>query len=121
MKDCLFCGISEGKIDAYTLYEDELVKVILDAYPDSPGHTLIIPKKHFTDLSDIDNEYLTHIVIISKRIKDLLETKLNPSSIIVIQNNGEAEAIKHYHMHLIPKYKENVNLTREEIYDILKK
>lgn len=121
MKDCLFCGISENVIDAYTLYEDELVKVILDAYPDSPGHTLIIPKKHFTDLSDIDNEYLTHIVIVSKKIKGLLESKLNPNSIIVIQNNGEAQQIKHYHMHLIPKYNKDINLTKEEIYDILKK
>ncbi len=120
MKNCLFCDIISGKVSSYTIYEDEYIKVFLDAYPDSPGHTLIIPKKHFKDLSDIDLTYLNHIHETSKKIKKLLEEKLNPNSIILIQNNGDAEAIKHYHLHLIPKYSDKINLTKEEVYNILK-
>ena len=56
MKDCLFCNITNGSVSSNTIYEDEYVKVFLDAYPNSPGHTLIIPKKHFKDLDAIDIE-----------------------------------------------------------------
>lgn len=116
MNDCLFCKIINGEVPSYTLYEDEIVKVMLDAYPDSPGHTLIIPKKHFLDLDDIDMNTLTHIMETSKRIKKLLESKLNSESIVLMQNNGEAEKIKHFHLHLIPKYKEKLSLDKENVY-----
>ena len=52
--NCLFCKIINNEISSYTLYEDDLIRIIMDAFPNSPGHTLIIPKKHYTDLSDID-------------------------------------------------------------------
>lgn len=120
MKDCLFCNIINGSVPSLTLYEDDLVKVFLDAYPDSPGHTLIIPKKHFTELEDIDIEYLTHIMLIAKKVKKVMEENLKPSSIILVQNNGEAQAIKHYHLHLLPKYKDDVNYSREDIFNLLK-
>ena len=60
--NCLFCKIVNNEISSYTLYEDDLIKIIMDAFPNSPGHTLIIPKKHYTDLSDIDEEVLNHIM-----------------------------------------------------------
>ena len=91
MKDCLFCNIIKGEQASYTLYEDDDLKVIMDAFPNSPGHTLIIPKEHYKDLDDIDIELLTKILKKAKDIKKLLETKLNPESIILVQNNGEAE------------------------------
>lgn len=116
MKDCLFCKIVSGEIGSLTLFEDDIVKVMLDAYPDSPGHTLIIPKKHFLDLDDIDMDTLTHIMKTAKSVKKLLESKLNPDSIVLMQNNGEAEKIKHFHLHLIPKYEVNLSLDKESVY-----
>lgn len=120
MKDCLFCDIINGSVSSYTLYEDDMVKVFLDAYPDSPGHTLIIPKKHFTELEDIEIDYLTHIMEIAKKVKKVMIENLNPDSVILIQNNGEAQFVKHYHLHLIPKYKRKVELSREEIFDLMR-
>lgn len=119
MNDCLFCKIVSGEVSSYTIYEDEIVKVMLDAYPDSPGHTLIIPKKHFLDLDDIDILVLTHIMETAKKIKKLLESKLNADSIVLMQNNGEAEKIKHFHLHLIPKYNSKINIDKENVYKIL--
>ena len=98
MKDCLFCDIINGSVSSYTLYEDNMVKVFLDAYPDSPGHTLIIAKK----------------------VKKVMIENLSPDSVILIQNNGEAQFVKHYHLHLIPKYKRKVELSREEIFDLMR-
>lgn len=120
MKDCLFCDIINGSVSSYTLYEDDMVKVFLDAYPDSPGHTLIIPKKHFTELEDIEIDYLIHIMKIAKKVKKVMIENLNPDSVILIQNNGEAQFVKHYHLHLIPKYKRKVELSREEIFDLMR-
>ena len=65
--DCIFCKIIKGDIPSYTIYEDDIVKVFLDVNPMSPGHMLIIPKKHFENLDDIDIDTLTHINKIAKK------------------------------------------------------
>lgn len=119
MKDCLFCNIIKGEQASYTLYEDDDLKVIMDAFPNSPGHTLIIPKEHYKDLDDIDIDLLTKILKKAKDIKKLLEIKLNPESIILVQNNGEAEKIKHFHLHLIPTYTIVPDKTVEEMYKLI--
>lgn len=121
MKDCLFCNIIKGEQASYTLYEDDDLKVIMDAFPNSPGHTLIIPKEHYKDLDDIDIDLLTKILKKAKDIKKLLEIKLNPESIILVQNNGEAEKIKHFHLHLIPTYTIVPDKTVEEMYKLITK
>ncbi len=120
MDDCLFCKIVKGENPSYTVYEDEVVKVFLDVFPNSTGHTLIIPKKHFLDLGDIPLEVLTHIMETAKKIKPILEKKLNPESVVLIQNNGEAEKIKHFHLHLIPKYESMPKMSVEDVYELLK-
>ena len=75
--DCIFCKIINGDIPSYTIYEDEMVKCFLDVHPDSNGHLLIIPKKHFICLEDIEINYLNHIMETAKKMKKLLEEKLN--------------------------------------------
>lgn len=120
--DCIFCKIIDGSIPSYTIYEDDLVKCFLDINPDVNGHTLIIPKKHFKDINDIDNDTLLHIVAVTKKIKSLLEEKLNIDGLTLIQNNGDVQEVKHYHLHLKPYYNEKQQLKDvKEIYEILKK
>lgn len=119
MNDCLFCKIAKGENPSYTIFEDDIVKVMLDVFPNTTGHTLIIPKKHYLDLDDIPIEVLTHIMKIAKQIKPLLETKLNPNSIVLVQNNGDEQKIKHYHLHLLPKYETKPKMTVEEVYELL--
>ncbi len=115
--DCIFCKIINNEIPSYTLYEDEIVKVFLDVNPDSNGHTLIIPKKHYKDLFDIDDKTLIHIMNIAKKINTLLKEKLNISGLTLIQNNGDVQEVKHFHLHLKPYYKDkNEILPVEEIF-----
>ena len=117
----VFCKINENIIPSYTIYEDDLVRVILDIEPRSNGHCLIIPKKHYLDLNDIEQETLNHIMKIAKKISKLLTDKLSPESIILIQNNGQEQEIKHYHLHIIPKYND-INIDEvENIYNLLTK
>ncbi len=119
--DCIFCKIINGEIPSYTIYEDDIVKCFLDVHPDSNGHMLIIPKKHFTCLDDIDDHTLNHIMKISKQMKMLLEQKLHIDGLTLIQNNGCVQEVKHYHLHLKPQYKVPQKIIDiKEIYTKLK-
>ena len=118
--DCIFCKIINGEIPAKKIYEDDIVFAFLDFNPDSFGHTLIIPKKHYLDLSDIDGDTLMHIMNTAKMLKKRLEEKLKCDGLTLIQNNGEIQEVKHFHLHLKPFYKEKKDKTLEEAYQLLK-
>lgn len=119
--NCIFCKIINGDIPSYKIYEDDIVLAFLDINPDSNGHTLIIPKKHYTDIMDIDNETITHIFNVARKIKTKLEGKLHCDGITFVQNNGEVQEVKHYHLHIKPFYKNKMAVSPvEEIYSLLK-
>lgn len=120
MEDCLFCKIKSGIIPSYTVYEDEVVKVFLDIYPETTGHMLLIPKKHILDLTEIDDETFMYFNRIIKKIDKLLKVKLGNEGLKIIQNNGICQDIKHYHIHLIPKYIENnKKYDLKEVFELL--
>lgn len=102
--DCIFCKIINGDIPSYTIYEDEIVKVLLDANPIANGHSLVIPKKHFTNINDISLETLTHIQKVVKELYPKYKEKLNCDGITLCQNNEYGQEVKHYHLHIIPRY-----------------
>ena len=116
----IFCKIVNNEIPSYTIYEDEIIKVFLDVNPNSTGHTLIIPKKHYENLFDIDQNTLNYILNKSKEIANKLKEKLQCDGISLCQNNGLGQEVKHYHLHLIPRYNNEEKLTLEEVYNKLK-
>lgn len=116
--DCIFCKIINGDIPSYTLYEDDIVKVMLDINPKADGHMLVIPKNHTLDIDTIDNDTLIHIIEVSRKMKKLLEEKLNVKGVMLVQNNGEIEEVKHFHLHLIPPFNSNTRDIKE-VYEIL--
>lgn len=126
--DCLFCKIIEGSIPSRTIYEDDLVKVFLDINPNTNGHCLIIPKKHIVTVNELDSELIKHILEVEKMMYKLLKEKLNIDGLTIVQNNEYGQEVKHYHVHLIPRYtNDNWNLTYDqniikdldEIYNII--
>jgi len=124
--DCIFCKIIKGEIPSYTVYEDDIVKVFMDINPSADGHMLIIPKEHYKNLEDIDEDTLSHIVKISKKMYKLLKEKLNIDGLTITQNNEYGQEVKHYHMHLTPRYKnDNVNIIypnkTNSVEDVFKK
>ena len=116
----IFCKIINGEIPSYTIYEDNIVKAFLDVNPSHNGHTLIVPKKHYENIFDIEEEVLNYIMKIAKKLSINLKEKLNYDGITLTQNNEYGQEVKHYHLHLIPKYKEEEKLSVEEIYEKLK-
>ena len=118
--DCLFCKIIEGSIPSKTIYEDELVKVFLDINPNTNGHCLIIPKKHIVTVKEVDSILTTHILEVEKKIYDLLKEKLNIKGLTIVQNNELGQDVKHYHVHLIPRYEDDnwkMNFNKESLKD----
>lgn len=121
MEDCLFCKIAKGEIPSKKLYEDDNVLAFLDINPDRPGHTLIIPKKHILDLTELDDETVINIKNTAQKLQPLLKERLNYDGLKCIQNNGIIQEIKHYHLHLVPIYEKIPNWTTEDVYEKLTK
>jgi histidine triad (HIT) family protein len=109
MSDCIFCKIIAGEIPADKVFENEMVFAFLDASPKSRGHTLIVPKKHFENIFDIDEKYLEAIIRASKEISILAKERLGAEGINTINNSGVVahQSVLHYHMHVIPRYKDD--------------
>ena len=107
MGDCLFCKIVKGEIPSYKVYEDDYVLAFLDAFPVSAGHVLVIPKKHFANYEEIDEENLFKIYRVVKKIGKALKSGLGVSGYNTTVNNGavSGQVIPHLHIHLIPRRK----------------
>lgn len=113
MDNCVFCNIIKGEITSKTVYEDEKIQVIMNINPNSNGHLLVIPKSHIVNINDMNGELIQHCLqIIKEKLYPLLKEKLNCEGLTMVQNNELGQEIKHYHIHLIPRYQnDNIDLT----------
>lgn len=111
MKDekCIFCKIANGEIPSKTLYEDEEFRVILDLEPAAAGHALILPKNHYANLYELPDETASQVMLLAKKMAAQMTEKLHCDGFNLVQNNGEGagQTVFHFHMHLIPRYKDD--------------
>ena len=103
---CIFCDIIEGKIPGKKVYEDDDVLAILDISQLTRGHTLVMPKKHVANILDCDEETLTKVIKVTKRLAGRITTALKAPGCNILNNcNPEAEqSVMHLHFHIIPRY-----------------
>lgn len=115
-ENCIFCRIIDGEIPSNTIYEDDMFKVILDVNPASKGHALILPKEHYANIYEIDEEVAAKAFLLAKRLAGRMTEVLKCDGFNILQNNGEVagQTVFHFHMHLIPRY------TNAKNTDILK-
>lgn len=105
MDSCIFCKIVRGEIPSYKVYEDEDVLAFLDITQVTRGHTLVIPKKHVTDVFDLPADLAGKIFSVVPLISNQLNDTLHPIGLNVVNNNKEPlQSVFHYHIHLIPRY-----------------
>ena len=104
-ENCIFCKIAAGEIPSATLYEDDDFRVILDIEPASKGHALILPKEHYANLYELDDEIAAKVLVLAKKIVTKLSDILGCEGYNIVQNNGEiaGQTVFHFHMHLIPR------------------
>ena len=109
--DCIFCKIAAGEIPSRKIYEDKDLIAIMDLSPTSKGHSLIIPKEHYTNIYDIDEEIAGKVMKTAKKLATKMTVALNCDGFNLLQNNGETagQTMFNFHMHLIPRYKDADN------------
>ena len=105
-KNCIFCKITRKQIGSNILYEDADFQVILDNAPATKGHAILITKKHFSNLFEMDSKTASKLFIIVVKVTKLMKEELNCSGFNLLQNNGEdaGQTVFHFHLHLIPRY-----------------
>lgn len=106
MEGCPFCNIEKAIDESRIIYQDSTWIAILDNYPVSEGHTLLIPKRHCKTYFDLNFIELESVGVTIGIIKRLLDTKYNPDGYNIGINCGEAagQTVHHCHIHIIPRY-----------------
>ena len=105
-EDCIFCRIANGEIPSATIYEDADFRVILDLGPASKGHALILPKEHFDNIYELDEDTAAKVFVLAKNMAGKMTEALGCDGFNIVQNNGTVagQTVFHFHMHLIPRY-----------------
>ena len=104
--DCIFCEIVDGVRESYKVYEDDSLLIILDKYPVSRGHLLVIPKDHYYTLDDVPNNVLSRLWIAASSAAKIYRRELNAPGVNVVTNVGSqaGQVIFHFHIHVIPRW-----------------
>jgi histidine triad (HIT) family protein len=106
MKECIFCKIAAGQIDIFKVFENDTIIAFFDYSPINAYHTLVIPKKHFQNIFDIDEADLIEVTKAIKNISILYKEKLDINNVQIMNNSGHdaQQEVMHVHFHIIPRY-----------------
>lgn len=103
---CVFCRIINKEIPSNIVYEDDKFLAIFDISQSTKGHTLVLPKKHFENIFELDDVTTNEIFGVVKKVSEKLKKAFNPDGFNMISNNGleAGQSIFHFHIHIIPRY-----------------
>ncbi|SCN30542.1 Protein kinase C1 inhibitor [Bacillus cereus] len=104
--ECVGCKLANEEEIIYKIYEDDYVTCFLDHEPFYSGHTLIVPKQHVVEVDELDDVVAKSIMDASKLIAKAIKSLYKPDGITICQNGGIFNELTHYHMHVVPRYKE---------------
>ncbi|HIH95592.1 TPA: HIT family protein [Methanosarcina acetivorans] len=106
-ENCLFCKIITGEIPSHRIYEDDAIYAFLDIYPASEGHTLIAPKKHLSNFTDMNAEDVALLFEAARKVTAAVEKAFSAEGSNIGINNGEVagQEVPHVHVHVIPRKK----------------
>jgi histidine triad (HIT) family protein len=109
MADCLFCGIVEGSIPSQTIDSDERTVAFMDIAPATPGHALVVPRRHSVDVLEIEAEDLSATMHAAQRLARRMKEVLDADGINLINACGEAawQTVFHFHIHVVPRYSDD--------------
>jgi histidine triad (HIT) family protein len=106
MPDCIFCRIVSGELPSTRVHEDERVIAIMDIFPATRGHALVIPRAHAADVRDTHPDDLAAAAHAAQLLAGRAFERLGADGVTVMQSNGAAawQTVFHYHVHVIPRY-----------------
>lgn len=104
--ECLFCGIVVGEVPAQVVDSDEHTVSFMDINPATPGHALVIPRRHAADLMQVSDEDLERTMVAARRLARRMEEALEPDGFNVLNSCRPAawQTVFHYHLHVVPRY-----------------
>jgi histidine triad (HIT) family protein len=105
-KNNIFARILRGEAPAHTVLDDEHCLAFMDLMPQSPGHTLVIPKEPAENLFDLSAAGLGHAIATTQRVARAVKAAFQPAGIMMLQLNGAdaGQTVFHIHFHVIPRY-----------------
>lgn len=105
---CIFCEIISGNREGHFIYQDEYHVAFLDKYPIDKGHSLVVPKKHYEKITDMEPDSVGALFSQIPKIVKAIMSATGADAFSLAQNNGRAakQIIPHVHVHIIPRYNE---------------
>ena len=112
VSDCIFCKIVAGEIPASKVYEDDHFLAFLDISQVTPGHTLVIPKKHARNLLEMTPDETADLFNVVSRVTKKVESATQPQGMNIISNMEEiaGQSVFHSHVHILPRYSQEDDL-----------
>ena len=106
MENCIFCKIINKQIPSSVVYEDNDVIAFLDISQATKGHTLVLPKKHYANLLEIEEDVLAKVIKVAKTIATSMQDSLGAKGFNLVNNCNEiaGQSVMHFHLHIIPRY-----------------
>ncbi len=106
MNSCIICKILNNEIPSHKVYEDQHNIAFLDIFPYSQGHTLIVPKRHCANFSDLTDDEASRLIITGKKILNAIhDTDIlsQGANLLLNENEVAGQEIMHAHLHIIPR------------------
>ncbi|MBS3122910.1 HIT family protein [Candidatus Woesearchaeota archaeon] len=105
--DCIFCKIVNKQIPSALVYEDPNFLAFLDISPANKGHALVIPKQHYETYTDLPDNVLKELAVVTKKVAEAINKSLNPDGLNIFMNNKQAagQIVPHAHYHIVPRFK----------------
>ena len=102
----IFARILRGEANAHVVLDEEHCMAFMDVMPQSPGHTLVIPREPVENLFELSAEGLTHLMAATQRVARAVYAAFDPGGVMVMQLNGAnaGQTVFHIHFHVIPRY-----------------
>ena len=106
-KECPFCKIARHELPAIVIQEESDILVIMDLYPATPGHILVLPKQHIENIYHMSADLGVHIMAAAITAAKAIKQQLSPDGLNLIQSNKLAagQTVPHFHLHIVPRYK----------------
>jgi len=116
--NCIFCDYYDSKDEI--IAENRYAFAVMDKFPVNEGHTLIVPKRHFQNLFEASEDEIKAIYSLMHEVKEMLDIQYEPDGYNVGVNVGyhAGQTIMHLHVHLIPRYKGDVENPRGGVRNI---
>ena len=108
MSDCIFCEIIARRAPVSIIYEDDVVIVFMDIFPITPGHALVVPKKHIPRLTDLDDATAAHMMVVGRDIAAAIyRSPVRAEGVNLTLADGAAagQEVFHAHLHVIPRFR----------------